>query len=113
MGFSVLIARDEEFSSQLNNRATFLGFTALHYAVLTDNIEVVKVLLKAGANPLIENDSGHRPVQYAKEGEIKQMLQEYGDKVSCLLFVISSFSSCKYIKHLVKISAIILSKISV
>ncbi|GJQ81472.1 hypothetical protein Trydic_g14628 [Trypoxylus dichotomus] len=76
----VLMSRDEEFSSQLNNRATFLGFTALHYAVLTDNLDIVKLLLKAGANPLLENDSGHKPIQYAKEGEIKQLLEEYIEK---------------------------------
>ncbi|KAK9747134.1 Ankyrin repeats (3 copies) [Popillia japonica] len=76
----VLMMRDEEFSSQLNNRATFLGFTALHYAVLTDNLDVVKVLLEAGANPLVENDSGHKAIQYAKEGELKLVLQEYMEK---------------------------------
>lgn len=76
------MTRDEEFSSQLNNRATFLGFTALHYAVLTDNFDIVKLLLNSGANPLVENDSGHKAIQYAKEGEMKQLLQQYMEKVS-------------------------------
>ena len=78
---SVLLAREEEFCNYLNNRASFLGFTALHYAVLVDNVEVVKVLLEAGADPLLENDAGHRPMQYAKDGQMKNLLEEYSTKV--------------------------------
>ncbi|CAH1159705.1 unnamed protein product [Phaedon cochleariae] len=81
----VLMIRDEEFSSSLNNKATFLGFTALHYAVLTDNLEIVKLLLKHGANPMIENDIGHTPMMYAKDDDLKQFLEKeiaiYEDKL--------------------------------
>lgn len=74
--------REEEFSSSLSPNATFFGFTALHYAALTDSIGVVKVLLEYGANPLIENEAGHKPLQYAKEGsDIYKLLQEYTAKV--------------------------------
>lgn len=59
-----------------------MGFTALHYAVLIDNIEVVKVLLEGGADPLLENDAGHRPIQYAKDGKMKNLLEEYSTKVN-------------------------------
>ena len=31
----VLYEREDEFSDKLNSRATFRGFTSLHYAVLT------------------------------------------------------------------------------
>ncbi|CAH1111358.1 unnamed protein product [Psylliodes chrysocephalus] len=72
----VLMIRDEEFSNALNNRATFLGFTPLHYAVLTDNFDVVKLLVKNGANPTLENDAGHSPLMYAKDEEIKQYLDK-------------------------------------
>lgn len=78
---SALMIRDEDFSSRLNNSATFLGFTALHYAVLADNGEVVKLLLEGGANPCLENDAGHRPESYAGDGEMKTMLQGYTKKV--------------------------------
>ncbi|XP_022904818.1 mitochondrial disaggregase-like [Onthophagus taurus] len=80
----VLMSRDEEFSGKLNNRATFLGFTALHYAVLSDQTEIVRMLLMNGANPLIENDAGHRPAQYANDEEIKKQLHEYTAKFEVL-----------------------------
>ena len=55
----VLYQREDEFSDQLNNRATFKGFTPLHYAILTDDFNLIKCLLDAGADPLIENELGY------------------------------------------------------
>lgn len=80
MDILVLTRREEEFSDRLNNRATFQGFTALHYAVLADSKTCVKALLDGGANPTIENDAGHRAVAYAKREEIKEMLIKYAIK---------------------------------
>ncbi|EEB19631.1 suppressor of potassium transport defect, putative [Pediculus humanus corporis] len=77
---NVLMVREEEFSNRLNNRATFQGFTALHYAVLADDVEVIEALLEGGANPLKENDAGHRPSDYAREGDVKNMLLKYAVK---------------------------------
>ncbi|XP_012234478.1 mitochondrial disaggregase-like isoform X2 [Linepithema humile] len=76
----VLMRREEEFSDRLNNRATFQGFTALHYAVLADSEICVKTLLDEGANPTIENEAGHRAVEYAKEGVVKEMLIKHAIK---------------------------------
>ncbi|KAL6422247.1 hypothetical protein ACFW04_010922 [Cataglyphis niger] len=76
----VLMKREEEFSDRLNNRATFQGFTALHYAVLADSKICVKALLDGGANPTVENEAGHRAVEYATEGEIKEMLIKHAIK---------------------------------
>lgn len=73
--------RDEDFSSQLNNSATFLGFTALHYAVLINDLDMIKLLLKYGANPCIQNDSGNRPVEYAADENVKKLLDEHTLKV--------------------------------
>jgi hypothetical protein len=44
-----------------------VGFTALHYAVLSDNIETVKILLKGGANPAKKDVKGNDPLAYATE----------------------------------------------
>lgn len=75
--------RDEEFSSSLNNKATFLGFTALHYAALVDNIDIAKILINHGANPSLQNDLGHIPLMYAqKDGEMKPYLKKEMSTVS-------------------------------
>ncbi|XP_030745726.1 caseinolytic peptidase B protein homolog isoform X2 [Sitophilus oryzae] len=81
----VLMTRDDEFSSSLNNRATFLGFTALHYAVLANNIDIVRLLLEHGANPCVETEAGHKAVLYAKEGPIKELLEQKTEKFEELL----------------------------
>lgn len=81
MYFIVLIEREEEFSDRLIARATFKGCTALHYAVLSRSKECVKVLLDAGADPTIENESGRRAVDYAyMDQEIEEMLHKHAIK---------------------------------
>ncbi|CAK9826269.1 Caseinolytic peptidase B protein homolog [Anthophora retusa] len=76
----VLMIREEEFSDHLNSRATFKGFTPLHYAVLADSKACVQALLDGGADPTIKNESGHRAVEYAKDGELKEMLIKHAVK---------------------------------
>ncbi|XP_076675743.1 mitochondrial disaggregase [Andrena cerasifolii] len=76
----VLIVREDEFSDRLNTRATFKGCTPLHYAVLADSKACVKILLDGGANPTIENESGHRAVEYTTDGELKDMLLKHAMK---------------------------------
>ncbi|XP_050304628.1 caseinolytic peptidase B protein homolog [Anthonomus grandis grandis] len=76
----VLMARDEEFSGNLNNKATFRGFTALHYAVLMDNLDIVKLLISYGANPTLETEAGKKPLTYAKEGPLQEFLLEQTEK---------------------------------
>ena len=72
--------REEEFSDRLNSKASFKGFTALHYAVLSGSLSCVKALLEGGANPTIENESGHRPVDYAESEKMKEILTEHAIK---------------------------------
>ncbi|XP_044749909.1 caseinolytic peptidase B protein homolog [Coccinella septempunctata] len=76
----VLMIREDEFSSDLNTKATYLGFTALHYAALIDNLDIVRILIEHGANPCLKNDIGHLPVMYAKEGPVKKYLEEQSAK---------------------------------
>lgn len=42
------MTREQNFSSQLSQRANFEGCTPLHYATLIDNIDIVTELLNAG-----------------------------------------------------------------
>lgn len=78
----MLMIRDEEFSGMLNNKATFRGFTALHYAALVGNTKVAKLLIENGANPCLETEAGQKPVVYAEEGPLKEYLQQQTERVS-------------------------------
>ncbi|KAH8877457.1 Caseinolytic peptidase B protein isoform 4 [Schistosoma japonicum] len=63
-----------KFSDFLNPSADFRGCTALHYAVLINDIKLVRLLLDKGADPTMTNERGHRPVMYAKDSSIRQLL---------------------------------------
>uniref|UniRef100_A0A5F9CEV6 Mitochondrial disaggregase n=1 Tax=Oryctolagus cuniculus TaxID=9986 RepID=A0A5F9CEV6_RABIT len=71
----VLVTREDDFNNRLNNRASFKGCTALHYAVLADDYRTVKELLDGGANPLLRNEMGHTALDYAREGEVMKLLK--------------------------------------
>jgi ATP-dependent Clp protease ATP-binding subunit ClpB len=75
-----MVTREEEFSDNLNLRANFSGCTPLHYAVLADDIDIVEMLLEAGADPLRANDYGKTPLDYARDTKVKSMLKDYGAK---------------------------------
>ncbi|XP_054831070.1 caseinolytic peptidase B protein homolog isoform X2 [Eublepharis macularius] len=70
----VLVTREDDFNNRLNNRASFKGCTALHYAVLADDCPSIKMLLDGGASPLQRNEMGHTAVDYAREGEVMKLL---------------------------------------
>lgn len=53
------------------------GQTALHYAVSCGHVESTKILTKAGAT-LLEDDEGNTPLDLATDTEIKKMLEEIG-----------------------------------
>ncbi|KAB1272529.1 Caseinolytic peptidase B protein-like protein [Camelus dromedarius] len=72
---AVLVTREDDFNNRLNNRASFKGCTALHYAVLADDYRTVKELLDGGASPLQRNEMGHTPLDYAREGEVMKLLR--------------------------------------
>ncbi|KAK3789000.1 hypothetical protein RRG08_039608 [Elysia crispata] len=73
----VLLAREEEFSDRLSNRANFQNCTPLHYAVLINDMDCVKLLLEAGADPTIENSLGHRAGEYARDESTKSLIDTY------------------------------------
>ncbi|PZC79052.1 hypothetical protein B5X24_HaOG216867 [Helicoverpa armigera] len=60
----VLQRREDEFCSSMNARASFLGWTALHYAALADSAGAARALLEAGADP---DHAGRRALHYARD----------------------------------------------
>lgn len=53
--------------SQVLDKATTSGMTALHLCAATDRTEPMKLLLKAGADWSIKDGSGRTPLQIAKQ----------------------------------------------
>jgi ATP-dependent Clp protease ATP-binding subunit ClpB len=75
--------REHEFSDVLSNRVSFRGFTALHYAVIIEDIDVVRALLEGGADPTIKNDAGYLPVDFAQKcPAIQDLLMKSSIEVS-------------------------------
>lgn len=57
------------------------GSTALHIAVVTVNVEIVRVLLFRGADPKAQNKAGHSPKDLAAIGEHRQGIKELFESV--------------------------------
>jgi ATP-dependent Clp protease ATP-binding subunit ClpB len=84
---TVLIKRENEFNDRLNSRASFRGFTALHYAALANSVEVTDLLLKAGADPVALNSAGHHPSKYAEpDTEVRKLLLNACKKVNLSVY---------------------------
>ena len=66
------------------NELDNLGNSALHWAVMRGDIEIVKILLEAGADPNVISSDGYTPKWSAVDFdliEIADVLNEYGGKV--------------------------------
>ncbi|XP_022122660.2 caseinolytic peptidase B protein homolog isoform X1 [Pieris rapae] len=63
----VLQRREDEFCGSMNARASFLGWTALHYAALSDSTASAEALLEAGADPTVRDHAGRRALHYARD----------------------------------------------
>ncbi|XP_072941597.1 mitochondrial disaggregase-like [Epargyreus clarus] len=59
--------REDEFCGAMNARASFLGWTALHYAALADSAASARALLEAGADPTARDHAGRRALHYARD----------------------------------------------
>ncbi|KAG7301549.1 hypothetical protein JYU34_014515 [Plutella xylostella] len=63
----ILQRREEEFCPSMNARASYLGWTALHYAALGDSADSTRALLAGGADPTARDHAGRRAIHYARD----------------------------------------------
>jgi len=71
---AVMRVREKEFARNLDSQITnFSGFTALHYAVLSNSPSVVETLLRAGSDVKATSDKGQTPLDLAKSRGLKEM----------------------------------------
>lgn len=77
-----IVRRKSEFNNWLRPNKNYEGCTALHYAVLADDLETVIVLTKSGADPNIVNKLGHKPISYVNQENtnLVKHLQSYMDR---------------------------------
>lgn len=75
---------NEENHVDINTQDEKLGNTALIYAVLNGFREIVKLILKKGADPSVKNNQGKNSldaVEFSKsKNEIKSLLIKYNQK---------------------------------
>ncbi|XP_015791420.1 arfGAP with SH3 domain, ANK repeat and PH domain-containing protein isoform X4 [Tetranychus urticae] len=81
----IIIAKEDgsslhitDFLAQNNadlNMKNRQGNTPLHYCVLHNQSECMKILLRCGANSLLKNNEGKTPLQLAKEKELPNLIE--------------------------------------
>lgn len=73
---SVRNTRQTQFYYSINNSILYRGFTALHYAALKENSEIIELLLNYGADPTLEDETAQRAIHFSEEQSIKTYLEE-------------------------------------
>ena len=64
---------------------SYSGFTPLHYAILADDMSLVRFLLDNGADPSMEDNKGCVPSDYCTNKEITNLLNKFIIKVHTFL----------------------------
>ena len=78
--------RDHEFSSYINHFVSYSGFTPLHYAVISDDVAIIRLLLSHGADPTVEDRRGLTPVDYSTNEDVRILLKDHAAQVSSLIY---------------------------
>ena len=74
-----------KLGADLNMRTYKRGYTAIHQALVTNNLAALELLLEYGANPDITEDYGFSPLHFACQDmkeEAIQLLVKYGAKTN-------------------------------
>ncbi|XP_065885497.1 mitochondrial disaggregase-like [Dysidea avara] len=72
--YAVARVRNHEFTNRFQEDVNFSGFTALHYAVVLNDHNIIKILLENGADPSIRNHKGLKPSAYCTTTYVLKML---------------------------------------
>lgn len=80
---TVALERRAEFSPSLSHRDSWRGSTALHYAAIVGDSEIVSTLLRSGASAAERNEAGLRPGDYVpnQNKELNELIDSYTAKV--------------------------------
>lgn len=76
------------------DRQTVEGNTPLHYCVISNKPECMRLLLRVGANPSIENNNGKTPLDIANERNcrlLEDMVSAYSLCLIALAFLLNVF----------------------
>ena len=74
-------------NSRSPDRQTKEGNTPLHYCVIYDKPECMRLLLRVGANPSIENNNGKTPLDIARERHCRNM-----EEMVCYLIIMCIYN---------------------
>ena len=89
--------RKEQFPTHLSAKIDYRGATALFYAVLNDNYEMAKLLIDAGADPLVKLHQGVSPIEVvdlnSKNGLLIKASEYLDDKSKTVFFLGSADQS--------------------
>ena len=77
-------AREEEFSRLVDPGAGTAGFTALHYACLASSLPAVEALIAAGADPTLQDGTGHAAVEYTDDAGVAARMRQYAAEFPAL-----------------------------
>lgn len=81
-------ARDKLFPD-FTARAQFAGCTPLHYAVMRQDLEMVKLLLAQGADANAVNSAGHSPIAVPQSPSVPLRYKQFVEQVAQLASVAS------------------------
>jgi hypothetical protein len=84
----VAAVRDHEFSSYINHFVSYSGFTPLHYAVISDDVAIIRLLLSHGADPTVQDRRGLTPFDYCTNEDVRILLKDHAAQVSSLLYLL-------------------------
>lgn len=77
-----------EAQANIQARNNSTGCVPLHDAARQGNLEVVKELIKLGAPPLPRSSYGELPIDYAKDGNHKDVMKFFG--TICVVISVNS-----------------------